>query len=353
MANAISKSSAAFIGLGTKMHAGLVQYAEPLEIKQITAEEFKTDLDAFISCDGGFIDARSATQVASNTFHDALDALSTGLQKTRNVLAASFGSTWSTAWAQVGFINSSTQVPARIEDKLGLAVSLASFFGRHPGYEQPTLGVTKAQMELLRSNAVATQQAYADAQVTQKQMGDARDGAYNTLATDMRIVIKNLSEILEPNDPRWLAFGLNMPGANVTPSQPINVTATIDGNGKILVTCDAVALALRYRARVMRIGIDADYTLAASGPTPMLVVKDVLPGQTVQIVIQAVNGTAQGVPSQPVLVTMPLPQVKTEERRQSGAATAKAAEAPVLPEVVVPATNGSRNGHDEIVNVRS
>ncbi len=355
MGNPIAKSSAAFIALGTNMDKGLLDLGELLGIKQITETEFKTDLDGYITADGAYINARSATQDASNAFQEKLDELSTLLQKTRNVLAASFGSTYSTVWAQAGFINASTQVPKRIDDKLGLAVSLVSFLGTHPTYEQPTLGVTKAGIEASRTATVTAQQAYGTAQITQKDKSRARDTAYETLATDMRTVIKNLSEILEANDPRWLAFGLNMPGADVTPSQPINVTATVDASGNIVVTCDPVALATRYRARMLRVGVDPDYRLAASGPAAMLVIGGVLPGQTVQIVMQAVNGSTQSVTSQPVLVTMPLPPVKAEERRQSAPATAKAAEAPVLPDVTLslPATNGSRNGHADLTSVRS
>jgi hypothetical protein len=144
-----------------------------------------------------------------------------------------------------------------------------------------------------------------------------------------------------------------MPGADVTPSQPINIAATINVDGNIIVTCDATADTTRYRARMMRIGIDSGYDLAASGPVPMLVIPGVLPGQTVQIVMQSVNGTAQGVPSKPVVVTIPLPAVKATKAPEAPALTTKAVEAPVLAELVVPATNGSRNGHDEVVSVRS
>lgn len=182
---------------------------------------------------------------------------------------------------------------------------------------------------------------------TQKTKGDANDAAYTGLAIAMRTVIDVLGKVLGADDPRWLAFGLNMPGANVTPSQPINVTATVDAFGStILVTCDAVALATRYRARMLRVGVEAEYQLVASGIEPMLSIGGVLAGQTVKIVVQAVNGQVQGVPSAPVEITVAL------------AKTAAAAAAAVVPEVTAfdtsaaPASNGSRNGHAEVVSAR-
>ena len=57
-----------------------------------------------------------------------------------------------------------------------------------------------------------------------------------------------------------------------------------------------------------------------------------LPGQTAQIIVQAVNGNLQGVASEPIQFTMPL------------VARANTAETVAAIPAVVPATNGS-NGH--------
>ena len=65
----------------------------------------------------------------------------------------------------------------------------------------------------------------------------------------MRALTKNLEGMLAKNDPRWLAFGLNMPGTSVTPGRPVNVTAQLDETGAIVAQCAATALATRYRWR--------------------------------------------------------------------------------------------------------
>jgi hypothetical protein len=347
MENPIPRILAQFTSLGAKMHTGLVKYAEVLGLKQVTPAEFQTSLDNLVAADGAYNSARTAAQVLSDAYQATLTALSNWLQTTRNVLAANFGPTWSSMWLQAGFINNSTSVPARIGEKTGLAANLATFFGTHPSYEQPTLGVTKAQAELVRSNALAAQAAWSAGRVVQKQKSDERDSAYESAASLMRTVIKNLAELLDPMDPRWLEFGLNMPGADGTPSQPINVQAGIDPiTNNVLVTCDAVAMTTRYRARMKRLGIDPDYVLVASGPAPMLTVPGLLPGQTAEITMEAVNGSSAGVPSMPVQVTIPV---------KAAAEVASATPAPVsLPaSVAAPLTlngNGSRNGHIDLVS---
>lgn len=57
------------IVLGGKMQEGLVQYEQPLDIKQITAVEMQAATDTFVATDKGFNDSRSAQQAAYDLFH--------------------------------------------------------------------------------------------------------------------------------------------------------------------------------------------------------------------------------------------------------------------------------------------
>ena len=95
--------------------------------------------------------------------------------------------------------------------------------------------------------------------------------------------------------PRWLAFGLQMPATITTPGKPVNVTAMVDDTGTIIVQCDAMPLATRYRWRMLVVGVEVTYRLVARSVDPMGMITGVMPGQTAQIIVQAVNGDLQGV----------------------------------------------------------
>ena len=56
-------------------------------------------------------------------------------------------------------------------------------------------------------------------------------------------------------------------------------------------------------------GLQQDYTLAAGTTGPIGAIAGVPPGQTAQIIVQAVNGSLQGVASEPVLFAMPAARV--------------------------------------------
>lgn len=259
--------------------------------------------------------------------------LSDWLQVTRNVLASRFGNRWSTLWAQAGFISPSTKVPGRIEEKLTLALKLANFFTANPSYEVASMDVTAAEAESLRDAAVTAQQAFAAARVTQKVKIATGNVAKAALRSMMQALFKILKATLAGDDPRWLTFGFNMPAADTTPGQPQNVTASLTEDGDIMAGCDAVAFGLRYRFRMLRVGIDTEYTLAASSTQPLGIIGNVLAGQTARIIVQAVNGSQQGVASEPIDFTVPLPAVQTIEPKATFVA-------PKLEEVLAPNGNG-------------
>ena len=165
--------------------------------------------------------------------------------------------------------------------------------------------VTAAKALALGTAVQAGTQTLAAAAVSLSTIGQAWDASYATLAQEMRDLIKLLEVSLSKDDPRWLAFGLKMPATNSTPGQPQNLAAHADGAGVMVVQCEAQALATRYRWRMRIVGAQTEYVLAASTTDPMASIREVIPGQTVELLVQAVNGTLQGVASEPILFTLP------------------------------------------------
>ena len=113
----------------------------------------------------------------------------------------------------------------------------------------------------------------------------------------------------------WTSFGLQAPGSITTPGQPVNLAAHRDATGAIVVQCDAVPLATRYRFRTLLVGLQPDYVLAASSKEPLATIPAILPGQSVQIIVQAVNVSLQGVASDPIQFTVLIPAAKAVEAK--------------------------------------
>jgi len=311
------------------MEAGLVSLGTTLKITQVTASGFQTVLTSFENEDNAYNALRSARQAASDAFQAQMGLVAAWLATAKGVLVARFGIRWSTLWAQAGFINHSTAIPANLADQIALTGRIAAFFTANPSYEVPSLEVTAAQATLLANGARDAQQALINAQQALAGKDQQWTTAWQALVDQMRALIKILSFTLAKDDPRWLAFGLNMPATNTTPGQPQNVNAHMDTNGNVVVQCDPVSLALRYRWRARILGFQGDYTLAASTTEPLAALSGYSPGDTLEIIVQGVNGGLQGVASEPIVFTVPV----------VNAATPKATE----PKTSVQ-QNGSANG---------
>ena len=296
------------------MLSGLNLLGTTLKITQITPAEFQAYLSAYINADNDFNAGRSSQQEASDVSQAAIAAIGEWLGVVRSVLTGSFGIRWNTMWAQAGFINNSTAVPRNSTARIALATRLVAFFTAQPSYEVASMDVTATHGASLVSTAQAAKQALAAQEVALATVGQTWEDAYRELTVEMRDLIKLLSVVMEDTDPRWLSFGLNIPASTTTPGKPLNVAAHTDDTGAIVVQCDPVPLATRYRWRMLIVGQQEKYALAASSAAPLGTIADVLPGQLVQIIVQAVNGTQQGVASEPLKFRMPAGQASNGRR---------------------------------------
>ena len=169
--NDIPTNSAQLIGLAQKNYDGIVKVGASVPVTMVTAPQLLAALNAFIAADTDFNAGRSALSTASGGFQTAMVAVYDWLLAVSNMLATPFGTRWSTAWAQAGFVNHSTGIPSKIEERLGLALSLVTFFTKNPGYEVPTMNLTAARGTTLRDATVAAQTAVTNAGVALDTIG--------------------------------------------------------------------------------------------------------------------------------------------------------------------------------------
>jgi hypothetical protein len=333
--NTIPDNRGQLSGLGDKMKAGLTALGVSLGITQITAVSFGALLSAFNAALGIYNSARSSEQVAYNLFHSKDDDITAWFTVVRGILVGDFGNRWNTMWAQAGFVQPSTKIPTRVQDRIALVQKLAVFFTDNPSYEVPEKDVTAAKATALYDAVQAAQSPLQTANVALKTAAGVLRTAQAALVKNMSFLIKILTGTLSRTDPRWQAFGLNIPGDNTTPDAPTGLRATVMGSD-ILLECDPTALATRYRFRRKIIGVDDEYQLVASSVTPMAMLQDVIGGFTMEFIVQAVNGGSQSRASDPIVVTIPA-AVASEPQAKPAEPLAELA-------AITPNGNGNGNG---------
>ncbi|MEA3188995.1 MAG: hypothetical protein QOD99_2825 [Chthoniobacter sp.] len=331
MLNIYSLNAGQLDELGNNMEDGLTQLGVSLKINQITPGEIAAQVAAFLEKDNLFNAGRTARQEASDAVQGKLGALADWLGVVKGVLTSSFGQRWSSQWVQVGFITPSLALPGKSSEQYSLATRMIAFFTGAAKYEVPEVKATAAEGTALQAAITGAKKTLKEKDLALKDIGTAWDAAYNALTKTMISLIKILEGSLDGgNDPRWLVFGLPMPSTPSTPGQPVALTAEVNAAGNIVVACDAVPLASRYRFRMRIVGAQSEYKLAASSPVPMGAIAGVEPGQTVEIIVQAVNGSLQGVASEPILFTLPVAAKMAEVKLTEVAHHTNGNGAPVL-----------------------
>lgn len=325
--------------LATMNYDGIVAKGDEIQVTMVTAPQMLASRDAFKNAGDTFRDSRKTVSDAYKVFKPAMKLLHAWLVTVRAVLGRQLGERWSTAWAAAGFPGPTTEVPTTGAEKISLGVSLKKYYTSHPGDEVPTLDVTADKANELTAAALAAQEGVATAEQTLKNAGTARELARTSVLGAMSNLLANLNRKLPRNDPRWLAFGLQMPSLRTTPFAPLGLRATIMGSD-ILLECDPTEYAKRYRFRTRIVGVDTKFKLAASKIEPMALLEGVAAGITLEVIAQAVNGGAQSVASEPILVTMPATMAAIAAKPET--ATTEAELAPLA--AISPNGNGNGNG---------
>ena len=292
--------------LAGKMISGIHNKGASVPITFVTETKMKADLIAFNESEAAFGRARQTLKDAHTTLIPAAQALLDFLNVARPALIGHYGYFWTADWAAAGFVNNSTAIPASIEERLGVANALVTFFTANPSFEIAATGATAANGEAIYQAAEAAQEAVANAQAALDDAETVRQPATVTLLGDMRGVIKNLQAALSKSDPRWLAFGLQIPAMNTTPRKPTGLAAQLDpATGGVFLSCDTQPFGYRFRWRGRVAGSGVPFELMARSTVPLGLTKPIAPGTALEFMVQAVNGSSQSVPSDSIFFTVP------------------------------------------------
>ncbi len=324
------------LNLANKNHSGIVKYGAAIPLTLVDAVLFLAAITAMKNTTDNFNACRQDVRNAYQVYDPAIAALADWLAKARRSLVGIFGTKWSADWAAAGFVNNTTGVPLDNEGRIALGLALQNYYTKNPTSERPDDDVTALQASVVTTAATTAQTTVLEKEQALRDADNARRPAKATLLRMMSSLVKNLKDKLASDDPRWLAFGLEMPSTNTTPGKMQNVTAAMDTMGNVVLQGDPEPYGQRYRGRMMILGVDTKYRLVFSNTTPLGLIPGLQPGTTVQFVMEAVNGGSQGVASEPVLFTVPLMQA---------AAKPVVSEAELAPlAAIVPNGNGNGNG---------
>ncbi len=282
---------------------GAATHESAIGLLQNTEARIRTDLNALESAQQTFQTARTTSRALTSAQRTADANGKAFIDAAKGVLAPVLGKQWSTAWVATGFITS-LEVPGKLAARQTLLAALRDYLTANPANENSQLNVTAAQATALHTALSDARSAVNGGLVDRGQKRSARDLAQRALKSRLGGLVEELGRLLGPNDQRWLAFGLNMPGGETTPDAPSDLVLTLGGPGEVLVDWDDVANADHYRVFKQEVGVDADFVHVGSPDDSDFTIDGLTGGNVLRVKVSAVSGSLEGPTSDVAEITV-------------------------------------------------
>ena len=117
-------------------------------------------------------------------------------------------------------------------------------------------------------------------------------------------LVAELTQLLNDEDPRWYAFGLNRPADPKTPSVPATPVLTPGVAGTVHAAWSRARRAARYRVYKKEAN-DEDYQHAVTAADSEAMISGLQTGGTVQIRVSAANDAGESLPSAAAQIMVP------------------------------------------------
>jgi len=188
-------------------------------------------------------------------------------------------------------------VPNTQDERFTLLKNLETYFTNVPASESADMGATAALCLAAWNTLSTARQGVANAESALTTALENQADAVDALRKRVRGLINELEGLIDDDDARYEAFGLNIP-ANPSAPEPVDsVTAAPLGNGRFELHWPYATRAVRYRVETFIVGVDPEFQNKGSFKDLQAIIKGFTAGQTVKVRIVAGNDGGDAAPS--------------------------------------------------------
>lgn len=253
----------------------------------------------------GLAEAQEDNKQALLTTADAAGAKV--LKDCRLRMVKLFGATYNANWKAAGWPGDSTMVPRTQNERFTLLSTQGMFFTQNPSAESVEADATASLCTAAHTAVSNARSAMNAAESNATTAAGAMKAAMQALRKRVRGLITELEDLIADDDPRWEAFGLNIPANPSAPEGISQLTATPAGDGKIHAVWSYATRSTGNRLLTKRTtGQTIDPDFINSGRTPGLekTLEDFEPGTIVLVKVVPYNDGGDGGESPTVSVTV-------------------------------------------------
>ena len=305
--NQISRDLNTNLKLGGMAAAALHKYEVQVNVLHYKEAVVRPIVVAAAAAQAEWKKAETATGKAQIALNQLLGNIHQFFLNTKSVLEPILGKHWNNNWTATGFGPNTLAIPEMEKDVLALLKSLEKYFLDNPGYEvnNQYYVVTSLAAGLNFTQLTAAREAIGDAEKDQGKEMILRDAAADALYHCLSGLLAELSDLLDDNDPMWVTFGFNMPGAPNIPAVATGLTLTAAGPGVVLAKWDNAAGSTHCKVTKKVTGADADFVVVASVSDNTYTFTAQPTGATLAVAIIASNDGGDALPGDPVTILVP------------------------------------------------
>lgn len=313
----IPKAQNAVVHLLTDATEGATDHPE-IDLKHYPASVLSDKLTSLVGKEGGpnnvpppvpgLIDLWGEAKTIKREKASALRSIQSNgralAQTCVNTLRPALGAHWNSEWNQVGFVNGSLKIP---DDPSPVLLGLRAFYGKNPAREVPSLNGTACTAAACQAAADAITKADTESRESNTALGEAHMNLQNGLleAREMLSGLQSeLGQLVADDDPRWLAFGFDLPGHHASPEVPQHLVVTPGAAGSLFTHCDDTRRAESYRFKVLDAAtgaVLAELLVHESQVT----FEHLTSGTNVKVIASAYNSTGESQACEPVTAVVP------------------------------------------------
>ena len=276
------------IDAGGKASGGANQHGTALQLVFGSKANIDADVAALILARDNHESGKTELRTRRATLKSVNASGKSFATSARNLLERTLGNRYTTAWDAAGF-RGSLRIPVTPGAVKEVVRSLKAYFAANPTAEVELLDLTADRANTLVEAIEAAQVAVNVQMTAVKTLLELREDKEAAMAFRLSGLVEELGRKIEPVDPRWMAFGLKMPGAKQIAGVPQNIIAALIGPGVVAVKWDASARAEHYRVRKKVVGVDEN-PVAVGSPSDLDFTIEGLPANsTIEITVSAVN----------------------------------------------------------------
>ena len=280
---------------------GAEEHGAELELVFGSKVKIETDRDALLAAHNECQLGRTELRKRRAMLHSVTRTGKEFVTLARKTLERVLGNRYTQAWDAAGF-RGSLQVPRSPGPIKELIRSLTAFYAQNPTLEIAQLDLTAARAAALTE---ALNEAVVAVALQEGEVGGlvrTRRARERALAFRMSGLVEELGRAMGPLDARWLAFGLNRPGAKETPEVPTDVEAVIVNDNAMAVAWKRSARAEHYRVWMRIKGVNEEMMVVGSPVDPDFMREGLPPGAEIEVAVSAVNSGGESRRSEPVVV---------------------------------------------------